>query len=199
MVDRITPATTDQDRAEVAARFGIVDAWPVVCEPFTQWVLEDSFAFERPPLEKAGVQVVDDVAPYELMKLRLLNASHQGLCYFGRLCDYTYVHEAAEDPLFRRFLRRYMDDEATPTLAPVPGVDPDLYKDTLLARLANPEIRDTIARLCAESSDRIPKWLVPVIREQGAREGEIARSAANVARWGPHAQGIYEHRLPIED
>src|SRR5713226_3695538 len=125
MVDRITPATTDQDRASVAQQFGIVDAWPVVCEPFTQWVLEDSFASERPPLETAGVQVVDDVAPYELMKLRLLNASHQGLCYFGRLCDYIYVHETAQDPLFQRFLRGYMDDEATPTLAPVPGVDLD--------------------------------------------------------------------------
>ena len=198
MVDRITPATTDQDRADVAARFGIADAWPVVCEPFTQWVLEDSFSSERPPLEKAGVQVVDDVSPYELMKLRLLNASHQGLCYFGRLCDYTYVHEAAEDPLFRSFLRGYMDEEATPTLAAVPGVDLDLYKETLLERFANPEIRDTIGRLCAESSDRIPKWLVPVIREQIAREGEIARSAAIVASWARYAEGIDEHGAPIE-
>jgi mannitol 2-dehydrogenase len=160
-------------------------------------VLED-FASERPPLENAGVQVVDDVAPYELMKLRLLNASHQGLCYFGRLCDYTYVHEAAEDMVFRRFLRGYMDDEATPTLAPLPGVDLDLYKETLLERFANPEIRDTIARLCAESSDRIPKWLVPVIREQVAREGEIARSAAIVASWARYAEGVDEHGVPIE-
>ncbi len=198
MVDRITPATTDQDRASVAQQFGIVDAWPVVCEPFTQWVLEDSFASERPPLETAGVQVVDDVAPYELMKLRLLNASHQGLCYFGRLCDFTYVHEAAQDPLFQRFLRGYMDDEATPTLAPVPGVDLDLYKETLLERFANPEIRDTIARLCAESSDRIPKWLVPVIREQVARSGAISRSAAIVASWARYAEGVDEHGAPIE-
>jgi mannitol 2-dehydrogenase len=198
MVDRITPATTDQDRASVAQQFGIVDAWPVVCEPFTQWVLEGSFASERPPLEQAGVQVVDDVTPYELMKLRLLNASHQGLCYFGRLCDYTYVHEAAQDPLFQRFLRGYMDDEATPTLAPVPGVDLNLYKETLLERFANPEIRDTIARLCAESSDRIPKWLVPVIREQVARGGEIARSAAIAASWARYAEGVDEHGATIE-
>jgi mannitol 2-dehydrogenase len=198
MVDRITPATTDQDRASVAQRFGIVDAWPVVCEPFTQWVLEDWFASERPPLEQAGVQVVDDVTPYELMKLRLLNASHQGLCYFGRLCDYTYVHEAAQDSLFRRFLRDYMDDEATPTLAAVPGVDLDLYKETLLERFANPEIRDTIARLCAESSDRIPKWLLPVIRQQVARDGAIARSAAIVASWARYAEGVDEHGAPIE-
>jgi mannitol 2-dehydrogenase len=197
MVDRITPATTDRDRISVAQQFGIVDAWPVVCEPFTQWVLED-FVSERPPLEQAGVQVVDDVTPYELMKLRLLNASHQGLCYFGRLCDYTYVHEAAQDPLFQSFLRGYMDDEATPTLAPVPGVDLNLYKETLLERFANPEIRDTIARLCAESSDRIPKWLVPVIRDQVARGGEIGRSAAIVASWARYAEGLDEHGAAIE-
>jgi mannitol 2-dehydrogenase len=198
MVDRITPATTDQDRASVARQFGIVDAWPVVCEPFTQWVLEDSFVSGRPPLEKAGVQVVDDVTPYELMKLRLLNASHQGLCYFGRLCDYTYVHEAAQDPLFQRFLRGYMDREATPTLPPIPGVDLEVYKETLLERFANPEIRDTIARLCAESSDRIPKWLLPVIREQVAHDGAIARSAAIVSSWARYAEGVDEHGAPIE-
>ena len=124
MVDRITPATTDDDRnAEVRERFGIEDAWPVVCEPFTQWVLEDAFTAGRPPYEDAGVQVVDDVEPYELMKLRLLNASHQALAYFGYLCGYRLVHEAAQDPLFQRFLLGYMDDEATPTLPPVPGVD----------------------------------------------------------------------------
>jgi mannitol 2-dehydrogenase len=198
MVDRITPATTDQDRASVTRHFGIVDAWPVVCEPFTQWVLEDSFVSGRPPLEKAGVQVVDDVTPYELMKLRLLNASHQGLCYFGRLCNYTYVHEAAQDPLFQRFLRGYMNHEATPTLAPVPGVDVELYKETLLERFANSEIRDTIARLCAESSDRIPKWLVPVISEQVARDGPIAHSAAIVSSWARYAEGVDEHGAPIE-
>ncbi len=175
MVDRITPVTTDEDRAEIAARFGIDDEWPVVCEPFTQWVLEDSFNLSRPPLEDVGVQVVSDVAPYELMKLRLLNASHQGLGYFGYLCGYTYVHEAAQDPLFRRFLRGYMDQEATPSLDPVPGVDLAAYKEQLLERFSNPEIRDTIARLCAESSDRIPKWLLPVVRYQlvGGRPNRV--------------------------
>lgn len=157
MVDRITPATTQADRDEIAARFGINDRWPVVCEPFTQWVLEDAFSSRRPPLEDAGVQIVSKVAPYELMKLRLLNASHQGLCYFARLCGHTYVHKAAQDPLLEDFLRRYMDQEATPTLDPVPGVDLRVYKDTLIERFSNPEIRDTIARLSAESSDQIPK------------------------------------------
>jgi mannitol 2-dehydrogenase len=198
MVDRITPATTDADRREVRTRFGIEDRWPVVCEPFVQWVLEDSFSSGRPRYEQVGVQVVEDVEPYELMKLRLLNAGHQGLCYFGRLCGYEFVHEAAQDPLFRQFLRGYMDIEATPTLEPVPGVDLHDYKDSLLERFSNPEVRDTIARLCAESSDRIPKWLLPVVRVQLTRGGEIARSAAIVASWARYAEGIDEHGQPID-
>ena len=198
MVDRITPATTESDREEVGTRFGVSDRWPVVCEPFTQWVLEDSFSSARPPLEEAGVQVVSSVAPYELMKLRLLNGSHQGLCYFARLCGYTYVHEAAQDPLFGEFLRGYMDDEATPTLDPVPGVDLQQYKQVLIERFSNPEIRDTIARVCAESSDRIPKWLLPVIRFQLEHDGPIARSAAVVASWARYAEGTDEHGEPIE-
>jgi mannitol 2-dehydrogenase len=198
MVDRITPVTTEDDRRALAARFGIEDRWPVVCEPFTQWVLEDSFCGERPPLEHVGVQVVADVAPYELMKLRLLNAGHQGLCYFARLCDYTYVHEAAQDPLFRRFLRSYMDDEATPTLDPVPGVDLTAYKDELIERFSNPEIRDTVARLCAESSDRIPKWLLPVVRIQLEHGGPVRLSAGIVASWARYAEGADEHGTEIE-
>jgi mannitol 2-dehydrogenase len=198
MVDRITPVTTDADRAEVRERFGIDDRWPVVCEPFTQWALEDAFSAGRPPYEDAGVQVVADVGPYELMKLRLLNASHQALCYFASLMGYRLVHDAAQDPLLRKLLREYMDEEATPTLAPVPGVDLDEYKRTLIERFSNPEVRDTIARLCAESSDRIPKWLLPVIREQLARGGEIRRSAAVVASWARYAEGVDEQDEPIE-
>jgi mannitol 2-dehydrogenase len=129
MVDRITPATTDDDRAEVARRFGVRDGWPVVCEPFTQWVLEDWTSTadrrERPPLEDVGVQLVEDVGPYELMKLRLLNGSHQALCYLGYLAGYRYAHEVCQDPLFAEFLLAYMDAEATPTLEPVPGIDLD--------------------------------------------------------------------------
>jgi mannitol 2-dehydrogenase len=198
MVDRITPVTTDTDRALVRDRFGIDDRWPVVCEPFTQWVLEDSFSIGRPSYEDAGVQVVEDVEPYELMKLRLLNGSHQALCYFGYLCGYRLVHDAAQDPLFRKFLLGYMHEEATPTLAPVPGVDLDDYKQTLIERFSNPEVRDTIARLCAESSDRIPKWLLPVIRAQLKTGGEIRRSAAVVASWARYAEGVDEQGQPIE-
>ena len=198
MVDRITPATSDADRAEVRERFGIDDQWPVVCEPYTQWVLEDAFTAERPPYERAGVQLVDEVEPYELMKLRLLNAGHQALCYFAYLAGYRLVHEAAQDPLFRAFVLGYMDEEATPTLPPVPGVNLGAYKRTLIERFSNSQVRDTIARLCEQSSDRIPKWLVPVIRLQLAAGGEIRRSAAVVASWARYAEGVDERGEPIE-
>lgn len=197
MVDRITPVTTKADILELADRFGVEDAWPVVCEPFTQWVLEDAFVCGRPPLEEVEVQMTDDVTPYEKMKLRLLNASHQAIAYNGRLCDYVYAHEAASDPVFVEFLLGYMNAEARPTLAPVPGIDLDEYIATLIERFANPQIRDTIARLCAFSSDRIPKWLVPVIRSNLASGGPIVRSAQVVASWARYAEGIDENGLPI--
>jgi mannitol 2-dehydrogenase len=198
MVDRITPQTTEADVGAVRERFGVDDRWPVVCEPYTQWVLEDDFSAGRPPYEDAGVQVVDDVRPYELMKLRLLNASHQALCYFAYLAGYRLVHEAMQDPLFARFLLAYMDREGTPAVPPVPGIELDQYKHTLIERFSNPEVRDTIARLCAESSDRIPKWLLPVVRHQLAAGGDVGCSAAVVASWARYAAGVDEQGEPIE-
>jgi len=198
MVDRITPVTTDDDRAQVRERFGVDDGWPVVCEPFTQWALEDSFGAGRPPFEDVGVQVVPDVIPYELMKLRLLNASHQGLCYFAWLAGYRLVHEAAQDQLFARFLLAYMEREATPTLAEVPGVDLREYQHQLIDRFSNSQVRDTVARLCAESSDRIPKWLLPVIRRNLETGGDILLSTAIVASWARYDEGVDEQGEPIE-
>ncbi|MBR7827324.1 mannitol dehydrogenase family protein [Actinospica sp. MGRD01-02] len=198
MVDRITPATTDDDREQVREELGVVDNWPVICEPFTQWVLEDDFSLGRPPLELVGVQLVDDVAPYELMKLRLLNASHQAIAYFGHLLGHRYAHEAATDPRLKEFTRVYMDAEATPTLLPVPGVDLEAYKAELLERFANPGIRDTVARLCAESSDRIPKWVLPVIRQNLATGGPISHATAIVASWARYAEGVDEQGRTIE-
>ncbi|GAA4168302.1 mannitol dehydrogenase family protein [Gryllotalpicola koreensis] len=197
MVDRITPATTDEDRALVQREWGIEDAWPVVAEPFEQWVLEDSFGLGRPAYETVGVQVVDEVEPYELMKLRLLNVGHQAIAYFGVLAGYTYAHEAARDPLFVALLRRYWDREARLTLQPVPGVDLDAYTAELVERFGNEHVRDTLARLAAESSDRIPKWLVPVIGARLAAGGEVDASAAIVASWARYAEGVDESGNPI--
>jgi mannitol 2-dehydrogenase len=198
MVDRITPVTTDEDRAQISERFAVEDAWPVVCEPFTQWALEDKFTAGRPPFEDVGVQVVPDVVPYELMKLRLLNASHQALCYFGYLAGYRLVHEVAQDPLFANFLLDYMNREATPTLAPVPGINLDAYKHQLIERFSNAAVRDTVARLCARSSERIPTWLVPVIRENLAAGRDVRLSAAVVASWARYAEGVDEQGEPIK-
>ncbi|MGW6659350.1 mannitol dehydrogenase family protein [Rhodococcus sp. NPDC055024] len=197
MVDRITPVTTAEVTTEIAETFGVEDQWPVAAEPFTAWFLEDEFTSGRPPLENAGVNLVPDVRPYELMKLRLLNASHQGIAYFGYLAGYRLVHEACRDELLSGFLLDYMNLEATPTLDPVPGVDLDQYKKTLIERFSNPHVRDTIARLCAESSDRIPKWLLPVIREQLDAGGSINLSTAVVASWARYAEGTDENGDPI--
>ncbi|MFD9682156.1 mannitol dehydrogenase family protein [Rhodococcus sp. NPDC059969] len=197
MVDRITPVTTAEVTTEIAETFGVEDQWPVAAEPFTAWFLEDEFTSGRPPLENAGVNLVPDVRPYELMKLRLLNASHQGIAYFGYLAGYRLVHEACQDELLSGFLLDYMNLEATPTLDPVPGVDLDQYKKTLIERFSNPHVRDTIARLCAESSDRIPKWLLPVIREQLDAGGSINLSTAVVASWARYAEGTDENGDPI--
>jgi len=198
MVDRITPATTPDIVAAVQRDFGVTDQWPVLTEAFTAWVLEDDFSDGRPPLEQAGVLLVDDVGPYESMKLRLLNAGHQCLCYFARLCGFELVHDAARDPMLVEFLLRYWDSEATPTLKPVPGIDLHDYTRTLMERFANPGVRDTVARLCAYSSDRIPKWLLPVVRDNLASDGPIRLAAAAVASWARYAEGVDERGEPIE-
>jgi mannitol 2-dehydrogenase len=198
MVDRITPVTTDDDRIQIKERFGVEDAWPVVCEPFTQWALEDDFSAGRPPFEDVGVQVVPDVVPYELMKLRLLNASHQAMGYFGYLAGYRLVHEVAQDPLFANFLLDYMNREAAPTLAPLPGIDLERYQHQLIERFANSAVRDTVARLCAESSDRIPKFLLPVIRENLAAGRDVRLAAAVVASWARYVEGVDEQGEPIQ-
>jgi mannitol 2-dehydrogenase len=200
MVDRITPVTTDADRVWVRAQYGIDDAWPVLCEDFVQWVLEDDFPLGRPMWEEVGVQLVADVRPYELMKLRLLNASHQALAYSGLLSGYEFAHEGASDPVIAEYLRAYMDREATPTLDPLPGVDLDAYKDQLIERFANPYVRDTLGRLATDASDRIPKWLVPVIFERRDAGERSPLSASIVAGWARYAERcVAGDPLPFRD
>ena len=198
MVDRITPRTEPKDIEAVCAQYGYRDNWPVVTEPFIQWVLTDDFNSGRPAYDAAGVQMVKDVEPYELMKLRLLNASHQGLAYFGWLGGFRLVHDAVQNDLIAKFLLKFMDEEATPTLEPVPGIDLDAYKQSLIARFSNAEVRDTVARLAAETSDRIPKWFVPMIQKQLANGGKVLCLAAIVASWARYAEGVDEQGAPIE-
>ena len=186
MVDRITPATTDDDRESLRDAFGIEDRWPVPAEPFTQWIVEDEFPLGRPSLEQVGVQFVDDVKPYELMKLRLLNASHQAIAYFGAPLGYLLVDETMRDERIASYLVRYMATEAAPTLGDLPGIDLDTYIATLLERFANPGIRDTLVRLATDGSNRMATFTLPTIRENLEAGRSITLGAAMVAAWAEY-------------
>jgi len=201
MVDRITPATTDEHRTLLRDRFGLVDAWPVMTEPFLQWVIEDNFPGGRPAWELVGAQITHDVLPYEKMKLRLLNAGHQSICYLGMLFGYTYAHEAMADAGIRQLLTRMMDIEVTPLLTPPEGIDVAQYKRTLVERFANPAIRDQLARIGTEGSARIPKFVLPSIREQLERGGPIALLGFTVACWLRYLNGTAEDgaAMPLID
>jgi mannitol-1-phosphate/altronate dehydrogenase len=198
MVDRITPQTTDADRGMVEANFSIRDAWPVVTEPFRQWVIEDRFSNGRPPLEEVGVQIVADVHPYETMKLRLLNGSHQAMAYLGYLAGYRYAHQVMNDPDFFTFIASFMDSEITPLLPPVPGIDLTDYKHTLIERFANPKIRDTLARLATDGSDRMPKFVLPSLSEALTQGRPHRLLTAVVAAFARYLRGVDEQGEPIE-
>lgn len=183
MVDRITPQTTDEHRALVRDRFGLDDGWPVVCEPFLQWVIEDRFPLGRPPWERAGAQLVPDVHPYERMKIRLLNGGHQAICYLGMLLGLRYADEALRDGDVAALLARF-HAEVRPLLPPVPGIDLDAYQRTLHERFANPVLRDQLARIGTEGSARIPRFVLPSILDVLGRGGGPLRALAfTVAAW----------------
>ena len=183
MVDRITPTTTDADREWLAAAHGIVDRWPVVTEPFRQWVVEDRFANGRPRWEAVGVLLTDDVDAWELYKLRLLNAAHSSMAYLCALAGIVYVDEAIAQSEVRGFLDHLLADEAIPTLRRIDGHPPEEYVATVLHRFANTGVRDQIARLCLDGASKFPTFLVPTIEHQLANGGPVARSALALAGW----------------
>ncbi|WP_413704902.1 mannitol dehydrogenase family protein [Pseudomonas sp. Pseusp16] len=193
MVDRITPMTSTEHRLQLADKHGVDDAWPVVCEPFVQWVLEDKFVNGRPAWEKVGVQFTDDVTPYEEMKIKLLNGSHLALTYLGFLKGYRFVHETMNDPLFVRYIRAYMDLDVTPQLSAVPGIDLTEYKNTLVARFSNQAIADQLERVCSDGSSKFPKFTVPTINRLIADGRETRRAALVVAAWALYLKGVDEH------
>jgi mannitol 2-dehydrogenase len=201
MVDRITPATTDAHRAFVRENFGIDDAWPVVPEAFRQWVIEDHFLHGRPAWEQAGAEMTSDVLPYEKMKMRLLNASHQTMCYIGLLVGYEYADEAMGDAEIVRFVQRMMDEEVTPILDPVPGIDLEDYKRTLIRRFSNPAIKDTLLRLATEGSARIPKFILPSIVDSLSAGTPNRLLIFTVATWFRYLTGTDDRgrELPIID
>ena len=183
MVDRITPQTADGDRAWLRETWGIDDAWPVVAEPFRQWVIEDRFAAGRPPFEDVGAIFTDDVRSWELYKLRMLNATHSCMAYLSALAGIVYVDEAMRVPPMRRFLERLLREEAIPTLAEIPGYPREQYAETVLGRFENTGVRDQIARICIDGTSKFPIFLIPTIDRQLELGGPVARAALALAGW----------------
>ena len=194
MVDRITPVTADADIAWLRDTIGVEDRWPVVCETFTQWVIEDRFPQGRPEWDLVGAQFVTDVAPYEFMKLRLLNASHLAISGLGRLIGYGTIDEAMADPVMTRFMAALMDRETGPTLPPVPGIDLPAYKAKLIERFANPAIKDTVERV---NTDAPVNVLLDPIRDRLEQGAPIDLLALALAAWLRRVRGLDETGAPI--
>ena len=199
MVDRITPVTTPEDVERAAAAFGVADAWPVSSEPFTQWVIEDRFPAGRPRLEDAGATFVDDIDAYEAIKLRLLNGSHQALAYIGQLAGYVHVHEACHDERIATYLRAFMEREGGPTLDVPPGFDLPAYIEQLFERFGNPQIRDTLARLSVDASNRVPKFVLPVIADRLAAGSASPVGAAVIASWWAYCRAAGRGGFVLDD
>ncbi|WP_338720581.1 mannitol dehydrogenase family protein [Devosia sp. XK-2] len=197
MVDRITPATSDRERKLLADQFGIDDAWPVFCESFKQWVLEDNFPAGRPALEKVGVQFVPDVAPYEHMKIRILNGGHATIAYPAGLLDIHFVHEAMEHPLVAAFLKKVEADEIIPVVPPVPNTDLNAYFALCERRFANPKIGDTVRRLALDGSNRQPKFIIPTALDRIRHGLPVMGLALVSALWCRYCYGTSESGAAI--
>ncbi len=196
MVDRITPATGPRER-DMAAAFGLDDPVPVTCEPFRQWVLEDTFPTGRPALEMVGVTFTPHVHAYEAMKIRILNGGHATIAYPGGLMDIEYVHEAMANPLIRAFLDKVETEEIIPYVPPVPGTDIGAYYATIRDRFANPEIADTERRLCLDGSNRQPKFIIPSLRDALAAGGRVEGLALVSALWCRYCYGTSDAGIDI--
>jgi mannitol 2-dehydrogenase len=183
VVDRITPQTQEIDREWLRERSGIDDGWPVVCEPFRQWVIEDGFVAGRPAWDEAGVLFTDRVNEWELYKLRMLNASHSCMAYLMALAGIVHVDESVAIPGVRRYLQQFLVTEAIPTLAVIPGHPPADYAATVLARLANTGVRDQIARLCIDGTAKFPSFVIPTVEMQIERDGPLSCAALALAAW----------------
>ncbi|WP_034925228.1 mannitol dehydrogenase family protein [Gillisia sp. CAL575] len=201
MVDRITPVTTPSDISNLIETSGIEDAWPVVCEPFIQWVIEDDFIEGRPAWETVGAQLVENVVPYEKMKLSLLNAGHSVLGILGALIGYSTIDEAVNNQNIRVFLNNYMDVEVTPVLGNLEGINLKDYKQSLLERFGNINIKDQIDRICSESSAKFPIFILPTVNSQLDNNGSIKLAAFVIAAWAIYSLGKDENgnELNIKD
>jgi mannitol 2-dehydrogenase len=198
MVDRITPATGDRERKIAAETFGVEDSWPIFCEEFKQWVVEDNFPSGRPAWEKVGATFVRDVTPYENMKIRILNGGHAVIAYPAGLMDIHFVHDAMQNDLVRGFLAKLEQEEIIPMVAPVPNMDLQDYYKLIDRRFSNPKIADTVRRLCLDGSNRQPKFIVPVIADRLAAGKNIKGLALESALWCRYCYGVTDSGAVIE-
>ena len=198
MVDRITPATTDRERQIAFEKFGIEDNWPVFCEEFIQWVIDGDFPAGRPAFEKAGAQFVNDVTPFEYMKIRILNGGHAVIAYAGSLLDVHFVHEAMEHPLVHGFFERVEQEEIIPSVMPVPNTNIQDYFKLIDRRFSNPKIGDTERRLAFDGSNRQPKFIVPVIADNLKAGRSISGLALESALWCRYCAGTTDSGKVIE-
>jgi mannitol 2-dehydrogenase len=197
MVDRITPATGDRERA-MAASFGLDDPVPVTCEPFRQWVLEDSFPSGRPALEEVGVTFTSDVHAYERMKIRILNGGHAVIAYSGALLGREFAHTAMADPLVRGLLEKVHKHEILPHVHAVPEFTPEAYRQLIVDRFSNPGVEDTTRRLCLDGTNRQPKFILPSVAD-GLKAGvPVEGLALCSALWARYCAGTFEDGTPIE-
>jgi mannitol 2-dehydrogenase len=192
MVDRITPATTDRERTILRDKCGLEDNWPVFCEEFRQWVVEDKFPAGRPALETVGVTFTADVSPYELMKIRILNGGHAAIAYPAGLLDIHFVHEAMADEQIRAFLEKLTRSEIQPVVPPPPNTRLDDYRELIARRFANPKIGDTIQRLCFDGSNRQPKFILPTVADRLKAGGAFRGLALVSALWCRYCYGESE-------
>lgn len=198
MVDRIVPATTDGDRSAVAAAMGFEDAWPIMTEPFRQWVIEEDFPLGRPAWEKAGALFVQDVSAFEFMKLRLLNGSHSTLAYLGYLAGAETVADAMALPGMEALVEGLMRHEVSPTLPELPGFDLPAYRAELLQRFRNPALRHRTWQIAMDGSQKLPQRLLGSIRDRLHAEAGYDRLALGVAAWMRYARGLDEAGRPID-
>src|SRR5215217_6380540 len=197
MVDRIVPETTDLDRSEISSALGMTDAWPVVTEPFTQWIVEDRFPAGRPDFAAAGVQLVSDVTPFEHMKLRLLNASHSALAYLGYLAGHETIASTMTDVRFAAFARQMMRD-AAPTLAMPEGTDITTYGTSLLQRFSNPALHHRTWQIAMDGSQKLPQRLLGTMQDRLRRSLPIGAHALAVAGWMRYVTASDEKGQPID-
>ncbi|CAB3913564.1 mannitol dehydrogenase family protein [Achromobacter ruhlandii] len=201
MVDRIVPRTTDEDRAAVAQALGMTDAWPVQAEPFLEWVVEDRFAAGRPDWAVGGARFVAEAAPFETLKLRMVNGAHSALAYLSVMAGWGTVDQAVAQPALRRYLADLMCMEIAPTLPVLPGLDLAAYQERLLQRYANPALRHQTRQIAMDGSQKMPQRLLGTVRARLAADRPIAGLALALAGWLHFLRGVDQagRRYPIDD